>query len=56
MLMCMTHLICLHITYMYDFIICIVLTVFSGVWAHGDFCAISSQTSGIVMLGRRYAH
>lgn len=27
-------------------------TMFQGVWAHGDFCAISSQTSGIVMLGR----
>ncbi|XP_066930097.1 acetoacetyl-CoA synthetase-like [Clytia hemisphaerica] len=25
---------------------------FKGVWSHGDFCEISSQTGGIVMLGR----
>ncbi|XP_025089979.1 acetoacetyl-CoA synthetase-like isoform X2 [Pomacea canaliculata] len=25
---------------------------FNGVWAHGDFCLISSKTGGIVMLGR----
>ncbi|XP_074640597.1 acetoacetyl-CoA synthetase-like [Tubulanus polymorphus] len=25
---------------------------FPGVWAHGDFCSISSQTGGILMLGR----
>ena len=25
---------------------------FPGVWAHGDFCTISKQTGGIVMLGR----
>eukprot|EP00128_Syssomonas_multiformis_P009652 Colp12_sorted_trinity150504_noHs@25257 len=23
-----------------------------GVWSHGDFCCVSSQTNGIVMLGR----
>uniref|UniRef100_A0A1X7VJ56 Acetoacetyl-CoA synthetase n=1 Tax=Amphimedon queenslandica TaxID=400682 RepID=A0A1X7VJ56_AMPQE len=27
-------------------------SVYSGVWAHGDFCKISSRTGGIVMLGR----
>ena len=30
------------------------LYIFSGIWAHGDFCEISPQTGGIVMLGRRY--
>ncbi|ESO97329.1 hypothetical protein LOTGIDRAFT_187643 [Lottia gigantea] len=25
---------------------------YPGVWAHGDYCMISSQTGGIVMLGR----
>ena len=24
-----------------------------GVWAHGDYCNINSETGGIVMLGRR---
>ena len=24
-----------------------------GVWAHGDFCSISSETEGVFMLGRR---
>lgn len=28
--------------------------VFIGIWAHGDYCEISSQTGGVVMLGRRY--
>lgn len=27
-------------------------SMFKGVWAHGDFCSISSETGGIVMLGR----
>ncbi|EDO37374.1 predicted protein [Nematostella vectensis] len=27
-------------------------TKFKGVWAHGDFCKITSRTGGIVMLGR----
>ena len=26
----------------------------TGVWAHSDFCVISSRTGGVVMLGRRY--
>ena len=26
---------------------------FSGVWTHGDFCAVNPKTGGIVMLGRR---
>ncbi|VDO73114.1 unnamed protein product [Heligmosomoides polygyrus] len=25
---------------------------FEGVWAHGDFCQISSKTGGVIMLGR----
>ncbi|XP_062500603.1 acetoacetyl-CoA synthetase-like [Corticium candelabrum] len=25
---------------------------YEGIWAHGDFCVINSQTRGIVMLGR----
>ncbi|KAK6060994.1 hypothetical protein COOONC_01336 [Cooperia oncophora] len=25
---------------------------FDGVWAHGDFCQISSKTGGVIMLGR----
>jgi len=25
---------------------------FKGIWAHGDFCSISSTTAGVVMLGR----
>ena len=25
----------------------------TGVWAHGDFCLISSETGGMWMLGRR---
>ncbi|XP_065831131.1 acetoacetyl-CoA synthetase-like isoform X2 [Oscarella lobularis] len=25
---------------------------FSGVWTHGDFCAVNPKTGGIVMLGR----
>ena len=28
-------------------------TLSSGVWAHGDYCVLSSTTGGIVMLGRR---
>ncbi|KAK3750651.1 hypothetical protein QZH41_012831, partial [Actinostola sp. cb2023] len=27
-------------------------TKFSGVWSHGDFCSINSDTGGILMLGR----
>jgi acetoacetyl-CoA synthetase len=27
-------------------------SMFKGVWAHGDFCSINSETGGIVMLGR----
>uniref|UniRef100_A0A1I7W987 DUF5675 domain-containing protein n=1 Tax=Heterorhabditis bacteriophora TaxID=37862 RepID=A0A1I7W987_HETBA len=25
---------------------------FPAVWAHGDFCGISSKTGGVIMLGR----
>lgn len=28
--------------------------LYVGVWAHGDFCSISSETGGIMMLGRRF--
>jgi acetoacetyl-CoA synthetase len=27
-------------------------SMFKGVWAHGDYCNINSETGGIVMLGR----
>ena len=33
----------------------IALVLVVGVWAHGDFCSISSSTGGIFMLGRRLA-
>ena len=36
-------------------IIIIIIIILVGVWAHGDFCKISSRTGGIVMLGRRYS-
>lgn len=27
-------------------------SMYKGVWAHGDYCSISSETGGILMLGR----
>ena len=32
----------------------IIIIIPLGVWAHGDYCSISSKTGGITMLGRRY--
>lgn len=28
------------------------MKIFIGVWAHGDFCMIDSQTGGVTMFGR----
>ena len=43
-------------TFSFSFFVSISLEMYYvvGVWAHGDFCRINSQTGGIVMLGRRY--